>query len=44
VAIRADETAKASRRKLAQNRKRIAELDRLFKKTYEDNASGVVNL
>jgi hypothetical protein len=38
--IRADETAKASRRKLAQNQKRIAELDRLFKKTYEDNASG----
>jgi hypothetical protein len=39
-AIQADETAKASRRKLAQNRKRIAELDRLFKKTYEDNANG----
>ena len=34
------EAAKDSKRRLAQNQKRIAELDRLFKKTYEDNASG----
>lgn len=38
-AIRAEETAKASKRKLSQNQKRIAELDRLFKKIYEDNAA-----
>ena len=39
-AIQQEEAAKAGKRKLAQNQKRIAELDRLFKKTYEDNASG----
>jgi DNA invertase Pin-like site-specific DNA recombinase len=39
-AIQQDEAAKAGKRKLAQNQKRVAELDRLFKKTYEDNASG----
>ena len=38
--IQQQEAAKYSKRKLAQNQKRIAELDRLFKKTYEDNASG----
>lgn len=39
-AIQQEEAAKASKRKSAQNQKRIAELDRLFKKTYEDNANG----
>jgi DNA invertase Pin-like site-specific DNA recombinase len=39
-AIQQQESAKESKRKLAQNQKRIAELDRLFKRTYEDNASG----
>jgi DNA invertase Pin-like site-specific DNA recombinase len=39
-AIRAEENAKSGKKKLAQNQKRIAELDRLFKKTYEDNAAG----
>jgi DNA invertase Pin-like site-specific DNA recombinase len=38
-AIRADEAAKASKKKLAANQRRIAELDRLFKKVYEDNAN-----
>ncbi|MDR1061368.1 MAG: DUF4368 domain-containing protein [Clostridiales bacterium] len=38
--IRHEDAAKAGRRKLAQNQKRAAELDRLFRKTYEDNASG----
>jgi DNA invertase Pin-like site-specific DNA recombinase len=37
--IQQQESAKESKRKLAQNQKRIAELDRLFKKTYEDNAT-----
>ena len=39
-AIQQEETAKSGKRRLAQNQKRIAELDHLFKKTYEDNASG----
>jgi DNA invertase Pin-like site-specific DNA recombinase len=39
-AIQQEESAKAGKRKLAQNQKRIAELDRLFKRIYEDNASG----
>jgi DNA invertase Pin-like site-specific DNA recombinase len=39
-AIRAEENAKAGKKKLAANQRRIAELDRLFKKTYEDNAAG----
>jgi uncharacterized protein YeeX (DUF496 family) len=38
--LQQQEAAKDSKRKLAQNQKRIAELDRLFKKTYEDNAAG----
>ncbi|GHV48652.1 recombinase [Clostridia bacterium] len=37
--IQQQETAKDSKRKLSQNQRRIAELDRLFKKIYEDNAS-----
>ena len=41
--IRAEESEKASRRKLTQNERRIAELDKLFKKIYEDNAAGKLN-
>ncbi|GHU76213.1 hypothetical protein FACS1894188_08390 [Clostridia bacterium] len=37
--IQQQETAKDSKRKLSKNQRRIAELDRLFKKIYEDNAS-----
>jgi hypothetical protein len=39
-AIQQEESAKAAKKKLTANERRIAELDRLFKKTYEDNASG----
>jgi hypothetical protein len=39
-AIQQEEAARSGKRKLAANEKRIAELDRLFKKTYEDNAAG----
>jgi hypothetical protein len=38
--VKQAEAAKAHKRQLAANEKRVAELDRLFKKTYEDNASG----
>jgi len=38
--IRQDETAKAHRKRISKNDKRIAELDLLFRKTYEDNATG----
>jgi hypothetical protein len=38
-AVKQAETAKAHKNRLAANEKRIVELDRLFKKTYEDNAS-----
>jgi DNA invertase Pin-like site-specific DNA recombinase len=38
--IQQTETAKASKLRLAQNTKRVAELDKLFRKTYEDNAAG----
>jgi hypothetical protein len=38
--VRQAEAAKAHKKQLAANEKRIAELDRLFKKTYEDNANG----
>jgi DNA invertase Pin-like site-specific DNA recombinase len=38
--VRQAEAAKAHKKQLAANEKRIAELDHLFKKTYEDNASG----
>ena len=34
------ETAKAHKKQFAKNERRIAELDTLFRKTYEDNASG----
>jgi len=39
-AIRQADTAKAHRRQIAKNEKRIAELDLLFRKTYEDYAAG----
>ena len=37
--IRQEQTAKAHKKKLAQNTRRIAELDVLFRKVYEDNAT-----
>ena len=39
-AVRQADTAKAHRRQIAKNEKRIAELDLLFRKTYEDFAAG----
>ncbi len=39
-ALRQDEAAKAHRKRIQKNEKRIAELDSLFRKTYEDNANG----
>jgi len=39
-AIRQGEAVKKHRRQIAKNEKRIAELDTLFKKTYEDFAAG----
>jgi hypothetical protein len=39
-ATQQDEAAKSHRKRIAKNEKRIAELDMLFRKTYEDNAVG----
>ena len=39
-ALRQSESAKAGKKQLAKSEKRIAELDLLFKKTYEDYAAG----
>jgi hypothetical protein len=39
-AVQKDEAAKAHRKRIARNKNRIAELDVLFRKTYEDNAVG----
>lgn len=39
-AIKQAESAKSHRRQIAKNEKRIAELDALFRKTYEDFAAG----
>jgi hypothetical protein len=39
-ALRQNESAKAGKRQIAKNEKRIAELDTLFRKTYEDYAAG----
>lgn len=39
-AVKQAETAKSHRRQIAKNEKRIAELDLLFRKTYEDFAAG----
>jgi hypothetical protein len=41
--IRQRDAAKSHKRQIAKNEKRIAELDRLFIKTYEDNAVGKLN-
>jgi phage regulator Rha-like protein len=41
--IRQEETAVAHRKQIARNEKRIAELDMLFRKVYEDNAIGRLN-
>ena len=38
--IRQADTAKAHAKRIAKNQKRIAELDTLFRKTWEDNAAG----
>ena len=38
--IQREEAAKSHRKRIAKNEKRIAELDMLFRKTYEDNAVG----
>jgi DNA invertase Pin-like site-specific DNA recombinase len=43
TAIQQSDTAKSHKRTLAKNDKRIAELDRLFIKIYEDNAIGKLN-
>jgi len=42
-AIRQEETAKAHKKRIQKEEKRIAELNTLFRKTYEDNASGKLN-
>jgi hypothetical protein len=42
-ALKQAESAKAYRRQIAKNEKRIAELDTLFRKTYEDFAAGRLN-
>ena len=42
-AVRQGETAKNHKRQIAKNEKRIAELDTLFRKTYEDFAAGLLN-
>ena len=41
--VRQKDAAKAHKRQLAKNEKRIAELDVLFRKVYEDNAVGKLN-
>ncbi|MDR1891485.1 MAG: recombinase family protein [Oscillospiraceae bacterium] len=42
-AVRHGETVKAHRRQISKNEKRIAELDTLFRKTYEDFAAGLLS-
>ena len=39
-AVQQDETAKSHKKLIAKNERRIAELDNLFRKVYEDNAIG----
>ena len=41
--VRQGETARNHKRQIAKNEKRIAELDGLFRKTYEDFAAGLLN-
>jgi hypothetical protein len=38
--IQQDEAARSHRKRIAKNERRISELDMLFRKTYEDNATG----
>ena len=40
--VQQEETAKSHKKRLAKNERRIAELDTLFKKTYEDFAAGLL--
>jgi DNA invertase Pin-like site-specific DNA recombinase len=42
-AIRQQETAKAHKRRIVKEEKRVIELNALFRKIYEDNASGKLN-
>ena len=42
-AVQQEETAKAHKKQLSKNQRRIVELDNLFRKVYEDNASGRLN-
>jgi DNA invertase Pin-like site-specific DNA recombinase len=42
-AIRQGEAAKSHKRQISKNEKRIAELDALFRKTYEDFSAGLLN-
>ena len=39
-AVQREETAKAHKRQLTKNERRVSELDHLFRKVYEDNATG----
>ena len=41
-AIKQNETAKSSRKQLAKNQKRIAELDTVISKLFEQNATGII--
>jgi hypothetical protein len=41
--IKQADAAKTAKRKLSQNQRRIAELDRLFESVYEDKVSGVLS-
>ncbi len=40
AAVQRTETAKTHRKRLAQNNRRVTELDSLFRKVYEDNVTG----
>jgi len=42
-AIRLDETAQAHRKRISKEQRRIAELDTLIRRIYEDNVSGKLN-
>jgi hypothetical protein len=42
-AVQQDEVAKSHKRQIGKNEKRIAELDTLFRKTYEDFSAGLFN-
>ena len=42
-AVRQNDAAKSHRRQIVKNEKRVAELDTLFKKTYEDFSAGLLS-